>query len=175
MSTSCEQYETYTFKVDSRGAPSNNSFVGYVNIPLRNVVKAELLSASIASNSATTAVLYVYVDELVSKFNDKSDVQTVISVAGNTSNIGPNPTSTTSNVAQLRTALVAYPTDQVNARSVFTTSSFWNTEVEYIEPIRQIQHLTVTILKDDGNLPSLSEATYLTIRFTCSKPNRCLY
>lgn len=175
MSTSCEQYETYTVKVDSRGAPSNNSFVGYINIPLRNVVKAELLSASIASNLASTAVLYVYIDELVTKFNDKSDVQTVISVGGNTSNIGPVPTSTLSNVAQLRTALVAFPAEQVNPRSVFSTSSFWNTEVEYIEPIRQIQHLTVTILKDDGNLPSLSGATYLVLRFTCAKQNRCLY
>lgn len=175
MTQECEHYETYTFKVDSRGAPSNNSFVGYINIPLRNVVKAELLSASISSNSATTPVLYVYVDELVSKFNDKSDVQTVISVAGTSSNIGPNPSATVSNVAQLRTAIVAFPTDQVNPRSVFTTSSFWNTEVEYIEPIRQLQHLTITILKDDGNLPSLSGATHLVLRFTCSKPNRCVY
>lgn len=175
MNQECERYETYTVKVDSRGAPSNNSFVGYVNIPLRNVVKAELLSASISSNSSTTPVLYVYIDELVSKFNDKADVQTMISVAGTTSNIGPNPTSTVSNVAQLRTSIVAFPTEQASPRSIFTTSAFWNTEVEYIEPIRQIQHLTITILKDDGNLPTLSGTTHLVLRFTCSKHNKCLY
>ena len=52
MSTSCEQYETYTVKLDSRGAATNSSFVGYIDIPLRNVVKVEVLSANIDSNLA---------------------------------------------------------------------------------------------------------------------------
>jgi hypothetical protein len=175
MSTSCEEYETYTVKVDSRGAAANNSFVGYIDIPLRNVVKAQILSASISSNTTTTPVLYVYINELVSKFNEKSAVQTAISVAGNTSNIGPNPSSTTSNISQLRTSLICFPAEQVNARSVFTVGGFWDSEVEFIEPIRQIQYLTVSIYKDDGNLVSLSGTTHLTIRFTCAKPNKCLY
>lgn len=171
----CEEYETYTVKVDSRGAPANNSFVGYINIPLRNVVKAELLSASINSNTASTQVLYVCVNELFSKFNDRTDVQTVISVAGNTSNIGPNPSSIVSNVAQLRSSLACIPADQINPRTVFTVGGFWNTEVEFIEPIRQIQTLTVSILKDNGDLASLAGATYLTLRFTCAKKNVCNY
>ena len=53
MNQECERYETYTLKVDSIFAPANNSFIGYINIPLRNVVKAEVLSASISANIYT--------------------------------------------------------------------------------------------------------------------------
>lgn len=175
MSTSCEQYETYTVKVDSRGAPANNSFVGYIDIPLRNVVKVEVLSANMDSNLAATPSLYLYINELVSKFNDKASIQTSISVAGNKSNVGPIPTSTTSNVSQLRTSLACIPTEQVNPRTVFTINGYWNTEVEFIEPIRQIQYLTVSIFKENGDLASLSGTTFLTLRFTCAKRNTCLY
>ena len=45
--------EVYTIRVDSLGASSNTSFVGYLNIPLRNVVKAELLSASVNANASS--------------------------------------------------------------------------------------------------------------------------
>jgi len=161
--------------VDSRGAPANNSFVGYVNIPLRNVVKAELLSASINANTSVSSVFYVYVNELVSKFNDKTDVQTVISVAGTSSNIGPNISTVTSNISQLRSSLVCIPAEQVNGRTVFTVGGFWNTEVEFIEPIRQIQTLTVSIYTSSGDLANVGGATFLTLRFTCAKKNICLY
>jgi hypothetical protein len=175
MSTSCEQYETYTVKVDSRGAAANNSFVGYIDIPLRNVVKVEVLSANIDSNLLSTPCLYVYINELVSKFNDKASIQTSIRVAGATSNIGPSPLASTSNISQLRTSLVCIPTEQVNPRTVFTVGGYWNTEVEFIEPIRQIQYLTVSIFSSTGNLADVAGVTYLTLRFTCAKRNTCLY
>jgi DNA-binding winged helix-turn-helix (wHTH) protein len=182
MSTSYEQYETYTVKVDSRGAPANNSFVGYIDIPLRNVVKVQLLSASLDSNLSTTTSLYVHINELVSKFNDKASIQTAITTFSSntqafpvTSNIGPNPTSITSNVSQLRTSLVCIPTDQIGIRTIFTVGAYWNTEVEFIEPIRQVQYLTVSIFNAAGDLASLPAATFLNLRFTCAKRNTCLY
>jgi hypothetical protein len=182
MSTSCEQYETYTIKIDSRGAPANNSFVGYIDIPLRNVVKVELLSANMDSNLATTPSLYLYINELVSKFNDRASIQTAITTFSSntqarpvTSNIGPNPSTTTSNVSQLRTSLACIPTDQINPRTVFTVGAYWNTEVEFIEPIRQVQYLTVSIYNANGDLTPLSGTTFLTLRFTCAKRNTCLY
>lgn len=175
MSTSCEQYETYTIKVDSRGAPANNSFIGYIDIPLRNVVKAELLSASLESNISFTQVLYIYIDELVSKFNNKASIQTAISVAGTTSNLGPNPSAPTSNISQLSTSLACIPTEQVHTRTIFSVNSHWNTEVEFIEPIRQLSQLTVSIYGANGNIANLSGTTFLTLRFTCAKKNVCNY
>ena len=46
--------EVYTIRVDSVGASSNASFIGYMNIPLRNVIKAEILSVSFHANSVAS-------------------------------------------------------------------------------------------------------------------------
>ena len=175
MSTSCEQYETYTIKVDSRGAATNNSFVGYLNIPLRNVVKAELLTASVSANTQSAVMVYIYVDELVSKFNDRTQIQTAISIAGTTSNIGPNISTTTSNLSELSTSIVSFPAEQYQARSIFTQNGFWNTEVEFIEPIRLLSQLTVRVYRDSGDILPVLGTTFLTLRFTCAKRNTCLY
>lgn len=178
MSTDCEKYETYTLKVDTKFGTSNTSFISYLNTPLRNVVKVEVLSASIASNVATSNVIYLYVMELDSKFNDRPQLQTQVTSFSNvnpTSNIGPIPTGTFSNVNQLQTALVCIPAEQTNIRTIFTTGGYFPAITEFIEPVRQIQQLTVSLLKEDGGLLTTSGPTFLNLRFTCAKPNRCLY
>jgi hypothetical protein len=184
MDTECDKYETYTLKVDSVYAPANNSFIGYINIPLRNIVKAEVLSASISSNisSGSSNVAYLYAMELDSKFNDRMDVQTTItsfnsntSARPQTSNIGPNLTGTFSNLNQMRTSLVAIPMEPVNPRTVFTVSNYFPTDIEYIEPIRQIQQLTISLYNETGGLLTVTGPTFLVLRLTCAKRNRCLY
>lgn len=178
MSMECEKYETYTLKIDTKFAPSHNSFIAYTNFPLRNVVKVELLSASISSNVATSNVIYVYAMELDSKFVDRAQIQTAVTSFTNTSptsNIGPNLTGTFSNVNQLRSSLVCYPAEQVNLRSVFTASGFWPASIDYIEPVRQIQQLTISLYGESGALLTVGGPTFLNLKFTCAKPNRCLY
>ena len=177
MNTSqCEKYETYTIKIDSMYSTSNNSFVSYIDVPLRNVVKSEVLLSSVSANVASSNVIYVYVKELNSKFNDKAALQTAISVSGKTSNIGGvTPTAQLSNVGYLRNSLITYPADPVNVRSVFTTSSGWDTSTEYIEPIRQVQQFTVGVYGESGNLVPAPGPTFLGLRLTCSKQNVCLY
>ena len=178
MNQECERYETYTLKVDSKYGPSNSSFIAYLNTPLRNIVKVEVLSVSASANTSVTPVIYLYIMELDSKFNDRTQIQTQVTSFSNanpTSNIGPNPSGTFSNVNQLSTSLVCIPAEQVNNRTVFTTSGYWPAVTEFIEPVRQIQQLTVSLYNDVGSLLSLSGTTFLNLRFTCAKPNRCLY
>jgi hypothetical protein len=175
----CDKYEVYTLKIDSKFAPANNSFIGYINTPLRNVVKAELLSASISANVTSSNVIYVYAMELDSKFNDRMDVQTAITSFQNTistSNIGPNLTGTFSNVNQMRTSLACIPAEQTGPlRTIFTINGYWDAVTEYIEPIRQIQQLTFSLYNETGGLLTVGGPTFLTLRLTCAKPNRCLY
>ena len=119
--------------------------------------------------------------ELDSKFNDRMDVQTAITsfqsntMVSQTSNIGPNLTGTFSNLNQMRTSLVCIPTDQLLVRTIFTTNGYWPAVVEYIEPIRQIQQLTISLYNDSGTLLTTGGTTFITLRLTCAKPNRCLY
>lgn len=169
--------EVYTVRVDTINTTvSNVNFTAYLNIPLRNVIKAELLSASVSANLTDTPTLSIYVKELVSKFNDRADIQYTLSASGTISTQG-SLTAPISNVQNLKTAVASIPTEQVNARTIFTSSgSGFPTDVAFIEPIRQLQTLTITIFKADGDiLADPTGHTFLTFRFTCSKPNACLY
>lgn len=172
--------EVYTVRVDSvNTVTSNTNFVAYINIPLRNVVKAELLMASISSNAAYSNVFYVYVDELVSKFNDRADLQYTLGASGTISNQGSILTPV-SNISNLRGAIACIPAEHSHNRTVFTSfGSGFPTDITFIEPIRQLKTLTVSLYDEQGGLvhddvPSTA-ATFLTFRFTCAKPNVCQY
>jgi hypothetical protein len=170
--------EVYTLRVDSVFAPSNNTFVGFINIPLKNVIKAELLSASIHANSATTAYMYVYVDELVSKFNDRTNLLYYVQGAGTQTTEGTAQTGgAVSNVTQIATSIAAIPTEEVNDRTLFSVANNYPAEVNFIEPIRSLEKLSIQILTAAG-LPVATpnqQPTFLVFRFTCSKPNICQY
>ena len=169
--------EVYTVRVDTLNTTvSNVNFTSFLNIPLRNVIKAELLNANISANIADTHALSIYVKELVSKFNDRSDLQYTLSASGSISTQGAL-TAPISNIQNLKTAFATIPTEQVNPRTIFTASgSGFPTDVVFIEPIRQLQTLTITIFNANGTVVTDHLApTLLTFRFTCSKPNACLY
>ena len=171
--------EVYTLRVDSVFAPSNNTFVGFINIPLKNVIKAELLSASIHANSATTAYMYVYVDELVSKFNDRTNLLYYVQGAGTQTTEGTAQTGgAVSNVTQIATSIVAIPAEEsANHRTLFSVGNNYPAEVNFIEPIRSLEKLSIQILTAAG-LPVATpnqQPTFLVFRFTCSKPNICQY
>lgn len=172
--------EVYTIRVDSLGAVSNTSFVGYLNIPLRNVVKTELLCASVNANAASlsTSSIYFHVDELKSKFTDRTALRYDVSVSGNQSNVGTTPSTTISNVGQLNTALVAVPLagGLPDTLTAFTSGNYFPVEITYIEPIRQVAKFTVNVYAADGSQPTITAGpTFLTLRLTCAKPNVCLY
>lgn len=173
--------EVYTIRVDSVFSTSNTSFIGYLNTPLRNVVKVELLSASIHANAVSpsaTSMYYVHIDELKSKFLDRTGLNYSLSVAGTSSTEGITPTAEVSNVGYLASSLVGIPISDGTAihRTIFTTAGYFPVEVKYLEPIRQIEKLTVNIFSSTGAQPEITAgATFLTLRFTCAKPNTCMY
>ena len=178
MSIECEKYETYTLTIDTKFSPSNNSFIAYTNAPIRNIIRAELLSASVSANTVTSNVIYVYAMELDSKFIDRAQIQTSVTSWSNTapiSNVGPIPTGTFSNVNQLRSSIVCFPAEQVSPRSIFTASAYWPAYIDYIEPVRQLQQLTISLYGESGTLLPVTGPTFLNFRFVCAKPNKCLY
>jgi hypothetical protein len=148
-----------------------------MNIPLRNVIKAELLSASFHANAnapTATSAFYLNIEELKSKFTDKTNLQYVL----NGSPEGAAPSTAISNVGQLATSMVCIPVDVSSAshRTTFTNNSYFPVEIPYIEPIRQVQQFTVNLYTATGAQPIITGGpTYLTLRITCSKPNVCLY
>ena len=179
MSANCADREVYTVRVDSFGVPTNYStFQAFLDVPLRNVVKAELLMASI-HQQFSNAICHVYVEELISKFITRA---------------GPNYTSATSNVMTtvgvatqivnkglIDRAFVSIPTSNVataapDYRVVWTSGNDFPTDVEYINPIRQLKTLTFTFLDGTTGLPqTMDQMVYFVFRFECAKDNVCLY
>ena len=172
--------EVYTVRVDSVYASSNTSFVSYINIPLRNVVKAELLSCSFHGNaqSIPTSAMYVHIEELTSKFLDRGNLSYDSRVAGKISTEGVAPYLEISNTNMLASSIVCIPlSDGIpDHRTIFTVGNYFPVEVTYIEPIRQIEKLTINLYASSGGQPTIDLGpTLLNLRFTCSKPNKCLY
>ena len=172
--------EVYTVRVDSVYAASNTSFVSYLNIPIRNVIKVELLSCSFHGNATSipTSAMYVHVAELTSKFLDRGNLSYDSQVAGQISTEGTAPYLAISNTNMLATSLVCIPlSDGIpDHRTIFTSGNYFPVEVVYIDPIRQIEKLTVNLYASSGGQPIIEQGpTFLTFRFTCSKPNVCQY
>jgi hypothetical protein len=179
MSANCADREVYTVRVDSFGVTGNYStFQAFLDVPLRNVVKAELLMASFHQQHSN-AICHVYVEELISKFITRA---------------GPSYTSATSNVMTtvgvatqianrglIDRAFVSIPTSNVTTagndyRVVWTSGNDFPTDVEYINPIRQLKTLTFTFLDGTTGLPqTMDQMVYFVFRFECAKDNVCLY
>lgn len=179
----CERREVYTVHVNSQTVQSPQTaanFTAFIDIPLRNVVKAELIMASLSPDANTAGVVHLYVPELTSKFNQRTTPLTSISVAGLTSNIGPG-TSLLSNAGLINNSFAALPFDSASflngsvGRLIYNKNSNFPTDVEFIEPIRQLKQLSVTLYNANGAVTSTNGATYLTFRFECAKDNVCMY
>lgn len=179
----CCDREVYTIKVDSSNVSTINSnaasFVAYLPVPLTNVVKMELLSACITPTTNASPIVYFHVEELISKFVDRAQVTYTISSAGATSTVG-STSATISNQNKLAEALVAVPVDTSRVATspvIYTSGGYFPTEVNYIEPIRRLDHLTVNVYTSTGAYVTTVDSvpTFLTLRFECSKDNKCLY
>lgn len=153
-------YEYHTITVDSIGQDSANTFTCYLNQPLRNVVQARLLAAHIHSN-VSTEHCYVSIKELDSIFSDRA------------SNVYDGQAS----MSMLRGSFASIVTDEVShsgENSLILFKDNYNIATQYIDPIRRIDRLTVTIRDQNGNTiknPSVSADNFLVLRFVCRKPN----
>ena len=179
MSANCADREVYTVRVDSFGVTGDYSgFQVFLDVPLRNVVKAELLMASIHQKHSNV-ICHVYVEELISKFITRAGPNYTVGLGGTTSNVGV--AGEIVNKGLIDRAFVTIPTSNVLAgvidnRVVWTAGRNFPTDMEYINPIRQIKTLTFTFLDGKtGNLQLMDEMSYFIFRFECAKDNVCLY
>jgi len=179
----CCDREIYMIKVDSSNVSTSGSnaasFVAYLPMPLTNVVKAELLSACITPTTNVSPVVYFHVEELISKFIDRAEVTYTLSSAGATSTVG-STSAVITNTNKLAEALVAVPVDttrSANAPVIYTSGGYFPTEIEYINPIRRLDRLTVNVYTSTGAYVTATAnvPTFLTLRFECAKDNKCLY
>lgn len=153
--------EFHVVTVDSIGQSSANSFTCFLQTPLHNVVQCRLLAASIHTLSAVQHV-YVKIDELNTNFNDRAfktldGQESFAKVRGAFASLISEAADHTSGGNQL----IAYKDNYM-----VTT--------QYINPLRSLDRLTVTILDENGNPipnPTVAGQNFLVLRFTCAKTN----
>jgi len=179
MSANCANREVYTVRVDSFGVGTPYStFRAFLDVPLRNVVKAELLMATI-HQEFSNAICHVYVEELISQFKSRAGPVYTVGVGPKTSNVGV--ATQIANRGLIDRAFVSIPTSNVTSagsdyRVVWTSRSSFPTDVEYINPIRQLKTLTFTFLDGaTGNRQTMDQVAFFVFRFECAKDNVCLY
>jgi len=153
-------YEYHTITVDSVGQDSANTFTCHLQQPLKNVVQARLLAAHIHSN-VVTEHCYVSIEELDSIFSDRAS----------------NVLTGQSHLSVVRGSFASLVTDDTTHDAGNSTIIFkdnYPIMTQYINPIRRIDRLSVTIRDQTGNTIKNSEVdgdNFLVLRFVCRKPN----
>jgi len=153
-------YEYHTITVDSIGQESANTFTCHLQQPLKNVVQARLLAAHIHSN-VVTEHCYVSIEELDSIFSDRAS----------------NVLTGQGHLSMLRGSFASIVTDNAThdaGNSLVVFKDNYPIITQYINPIRRIDRLTVTIRDQNGNTIKNSTdagANFLVLRFVCRKPN----
>ena len=149
-------YEYHTVTIDTIGQASANTFTCFLSQPLKNIVQARLLTARI-NTSADTEHCYVSIKELDSIFSDRAsnvyDGQASLSmIRGSFASLSTTGT----------------PGAVVNFRDEYPIAT------QYIDPIRRLDRLTVTIRNQDGETierAGAGDKNFLVLRFVCRKLN----
>ena len=153
-------YEYHTITVDSIGQDSANTFTCHLQQPVKNIVQARLLAAHIHSN-VVTEHCYVSVEELDTIFNDRAS----------------NVLTGQSHLSMLRGSFASIITENAThsaGNSLITFKDNYPIVTQYIDPIRRLDRLSVTIRDQNGNTIKNSTddgANFLVFRFVCRKPN----
>ena len=153
-------YEYHTITIDSIGQDSANTFTCHLQQPLKNVVQARLLAAHIHSTDDTEHC-YISINELDSIFNDRAS--NVLTGQGNMSMIRGSFAS-----------IVTESTTHAGSDSFIKFMDNYPIITQYVNPIRKVDRLSVTIRNQDGATIKNSSTTgdnFLVLRFVCRKPN----
>lgn len=153
-------YEYHTITVDSIGQESANTFICHLQQPLKNIVQARLLAAHIHSN-VVTEHCYVSIKELDTIFNDRA------------SNVLMGQSEMTI-VRGSFASIVTENSEHVAGNSLIVFKDNYPIVSQYIDPIRRLDRLSVTIRDQNGSTIKNSTdggANFLVFRFMCRKPN----
>ena len=148
------QYEYHTITADTIGQDSANTFTCHLNQPLKNIVQAKLLGARINSTTDTEHC-YISIDQLDSTFSDRAS----------------NVYGGQSSLSILRNSFASLLTE---GEATIVYKDNYNVATQYIDPIRRLDRLKITIRDQDGNTitpDTGNKPNFLILRFVCRKPN----
>ena len=158
----CNQ-EIYSIQVSSYGAQSNVKFVSTLNTPIKNIVKAELVTTSLSCPESNVA--YVVVDELVTRFNDYA---VALPASNDDGSLNLQSTSST-----LRKVFGAVYNEDSDVKNRITYYNRYPITADFFDPIRNLSKLSITLYDHSGNELADEGYNFFTFRFTCLRNNLC--
>ena len=149
--------ETYTLSVDSSQSSANTNFSILLapTVILTNIVKIEILRASIYTTASTEAV-YIYVDELADRAIRVSQLKQSDSTFDN---------------SKLRESILSFNTT-APGRQTFLKNTHWDAYITYNKPKDSLTSLSLSLYDQTGAIlpENQSGTTYLTLRVHCKLP-----
>jgi len=158
--------DVYTITVDSTQSTSNTSFITHFAVPIKDVVKVEVLRASVSTTIEIPSI-YVHIQELVSTFNamvlGENTIKSVTQPDGKVLSYA------TTNRNQLMSESIVSWNPESTPRTTFASKTHWDAITVYKEPISKIGTLTINIVDNNGNIidNNSSDITFLTLKFYC--------
>ena len=135
---------------------SQNYYTSYLFRPVQNISQVDIVSLSVDVSQATTNVVYLYVDEFVSTYNQltclndrTSDPVTTSKLAGSLARINV-PSGTT--------------------RLLYPNNNEFPLVTEFRTPIRSIDRITTQFFDEDGVRLVTSSNVFVTYRLKSVQP-----
>ena len=144
----------HTVIVDSFQQTSDSVFTVFIPNPLENIVQAQLLTANLRVGSGTR-IVHLSIDELNTNFSQRAtkevNGQAALQVLNRNFGSIINSSGTSGTTLYFKNE---YPVMQ-----------------QYINPIRKLDRLTITLREGDATGFTTSEDSFLVFRFVCKKRN----
>ena len=144
------EHEYHTIVVDTVDQLSKNTFSVYLQQPMENIVQVRLTAAQIHSTNSN--VCHISIQELDTNFSQRA-------------------TSDLQGQSSLTALNRSFGTLICDGSGKFNFSDNYPVVQQYINPIRKLGRLTVTLRNQDGNTIAGSEDNYFILRFVCRNPN----
>ena len=148
------EHEYHTVIVDSYDQDSNSVFTVFLPNPLENIVQAQLLTANLRVGSGTR-IVHLSINELNTNFSQRAtkevNGQATLQVLNRNFGSIINSSGTTGTTLYFKNE---YPVMQ-----------------QYINPIRKLDRLTITLRDGDAAGFATSEDSFFVFRFVCKKRN----
>jgi hypothetical protein len=148
------EHEYHTVIVDSFEQTSDSVFTVFIPNPLENIVQAQLLTANLRVGSGTR-IVHLSIDELNTNFSQRAtkevNGQAALQVLNRNFGSIVNSSGTAGTTLYFKNE---YPVMQ-----------------QYINPIRKLDRLTITLREGDATSFTTSEDSFLVFRFVCKKSN----
>ena len=148
------EHEYHTVIVDSYDQSSDSVFTVFLPNPLENIVQAQLLTANLRVGSGTR-IVHLSINELNTNFSQRAtkevNGQAALQVLNRNFGSIINSSGTTGTTLYFKNE---YPVMQ-----------------QYINPIRKLDRLTITMRDGDAAGFATSEDSFFVFRFVCKKRN----